>query len=78
MRIKVESTAEVNLYKLRWHDWPAEARRHAIFILDQPRSTREFLAQLPELRKSWLIERVEARLAAPCPMEEFLGNRSPQ
>lgn len=52
---------EINLNGLSISEWPDEAKKIARDIISVPRFRNAFLAQLPELRKSWLIAKIEAQ-----------------
>lgn len=61
MKLKVTITSEVyvDLDNLPFDQWPKECKDMARSLVSNPRIQREFLAQLPAFRKSWLAIRVE-------------------
>ncbi len=61
MKIKLTITQEVyiDLESRPFENWPYEAKAMARSLLANPRLQREFLAQLPAIRKSWLAARIE-------------------
>lgn len=61
MKIKIPTVQiiEVDLHSLSFNDWPKEAQDAARIILSNAHIRRKYEQELPELRKSWLIERVD-------------------
>ena len=72
MKVTVQTQVEVDLYRTRYEHWPEEAKCVARCIIDKRQ--QEFLRQLPELRQSWLVARVEAWLAQPSPLDTLEGD----
>lgn len=69
----IEVEVEVDLLSLPLADWPQTARQAALAVLTNPRAVQACKAELPELRKSWLVTRVERHLTlAQTSLEEVL------
>jgi hypothetical protein len=75
LRMTVVEEREINLNGLEFKVWPKEAKMTAHAVLCLPAMREEFRRQLPGMRHSWLVAKVEARMQASREIEDEFGLR---
>ena len=69
MQVAQTIQVHIDLAATSWLQWPEDAKRVARGLLERPHTQRQFYAELPAMRHSWLAAKVEAALATPADSE---------
>lgn len=59
MRVTINTQMDINLLNTPFKQWPKQAQDLAMYIISFKTNRRKLENELPELRKAWLVAKVE-------------------